>query len=63
MNQLILATHNDHKAREFQDILPQYSVKPLQILDMMKRSKKQQQILKGTHYSKPKPFLSVMDMW
>ena len=29
MNQLILATHNNHKAREFQDILPQYSVKTL----------------------------------
>ena len=29
MNQLILATHNDHKAKEFQDILPQYSVKTL----------------------------------
>ena len=29
MNKLILATHNNHKAREFQDILPQYSVKTL----------------------------------
>jgi XTP/dITP diphosphohydrolase len=29
MNQLILATHNNHKAREFQKILPQYSVKTL----------------------------------
>ena len=29
MNQLILATHNNHKAREFQNILPQYSVKTL----------------------------------
>ena len=29
MNQLILATHNNHKAKEFQDILPQYSVKTL----------------------------------
>ena len=29
MNQLILATHNNHKAREFQDILPQYSVRTL----------------------------------
>jgi XTP/dITP diphosphohydrolase len=29
MNQLILATHNDHKAQEFQDILPQYSVQTL----------------------------------
>ena len=29
MNQLILATHNNHKAREFQDILTQYSVKTL----------------------------------
>ena len=29
MNQLILATHNNHKSREFQDILPQYSVKTL----------------------------------
>ena len=29
MNQLILATHNDHKAQEFRDILPQYSVKTL----------------------------------
>ena len=26
MTQLILATHNDHKAKEFRDILPQYSV-------------------------------------
>lgn len=29
MNQLILATHNDHKAEEFRKILPQYSVKTL----------------------------------
>ena len=29
MNQLILATHNDHKAQEFRDILPQYSVNTL----------------------------------
>ena len=29
MNQLILATHNDHKAKEFRDILPQYSVQTL----------------------------------
>ena len=29
MNQLILATHNDHKAQEFRDILPQYSVQTL----------------------------------
>ena len=29
MTQLILATHNDHKAKEFRDILPQYSVQTL----------------------------------
>ena len=29
MNQLILATHNDHKAQEFRDILPQYYVQTL----------------------------------
>ena len=29
MTQLILATHNDHKAQEFRDILPQYSVQTL----------------------------------
>ena len=29
MNQLILATHNDHKAQEFRDILPQYFVQTL----------------------------------
>ena len=29
MNQLILATHNDHKAQEFRNILPQYSVQTL----------------------------------
>ena len=50
MNQLILATHNDHKAKEFRDILPQYSVKPLQILGMMKRLKKQQQSLEGNSF-------------
>ena len=29
MTQLILATHNDHKAKEFRDILPLYSVQTL----------------------------------
>ena len=29
MTQLILATHNDHKAKEFRDILAQYSVQTL----------------------------------
>jgi XTP/dITP diphosphohydrolase len=29
MTQLILATHSDHKAKEFRDILPQYSVQTL----------------------------------
>ena len=29
MTQLILATHNDHKAKEFREILPQYSVQTL----------------------------------
>ena len=29
MNQLILATHNDHKVQEFRNILPQYSVQTL----------------------------------
>ena len=29
MNQLILATHNDHKAQEFRDILPQYYLQTL----------------------------------
>ncbi len=29
MTQLILATHNDHKAKEFRDILPQYYVQTL----------------------------------
>jgi len=29
MTQLILATHNDHKAKEFRDILPKYSVQTL----------------------------------
>lgn len=29
MTQLILATHNDHKAKEYRDILPQYSVQTL----------------------------------
>jgi len=29
MTQLILATHNDHKAKEFRDILPQYSLQTL----------------------------------
>ena len=29
MNQLILATHNYHKAQEFRNILPQYSVQTL----------------------------------
>ena len=29
MTKLILATHNDHKAQEFRDILPQYSVQTL----------------------------------
>lgn len=29
ITQLILATHNDHKAKEFRDILPQYSVQTL----------------------------------
>ncbi len=29
MTKLILATHNDHKAKEFRDILPQYSVQTL----------------------------------
>ena len=29
MTQLILATHNDHKAQEFRDILPQFSVQTL----------------------------------
>ena len=29
MSQLILATHNDHKAKEFRDILPEYSIQTL----------------------------------
>ena len=29
MTKLILATHSDHKAKEFRDILPQYSVQTL----------------------------------
>ena len=33
MNQLILATHNEHKAQEFRDILPQYSVQTLADLE------------------------------
>ena len=33
MNHLILATHNDHKAQEFRNILPQYSVQTLADLE------------------------------
>ena len=33
MNQLILATHNEHKAQEFRDILTQYSVQTLADLE------------------------------
>ena len=33
MKQLILATHNEHKAQEFRDILPQYSVQTLADLE------------------------------
>ena len=63
MTQLILATHNDHKAKEFRDILPQYSVQTLADLGHDEEIEETATALKATHLSKPKPFLNVMDMW
>ena len=64
MNQLILATHNDHKAQEFRDILPQYSVQTLADLGHDEEIEETATDLEGNSLLlKPKPFLSAMDMW
>ena len=63
MNQLILATHNDHKAQEFRDILPQYSVQTLADLGHDKEIEETATDLEGNSFLKPKPFLNAMGMW
>ena len=52
MTQLILATHNDHKAKEFRDILPQYSVQTLADLGHDDEIKETATSLKGNSFIK-----------
>ena len=52
MTQLILATHNDHKAKEFRDILPQYSVQTLADLGHDDEIKETATSLEGTSFIK-----------
>ena len=54
MNQLILATHNDHKAQEFRDILPQYSVQTLADLGHYNNIKETAKDLEGNSFLKAK---------
>ena len=52
MTQLILATHNDHKAQEFRDILPQYSVQTLADLGYYDEIKETATSLEGNSFIK-----------
>ena len=52
MTQLILATHNDHKAKEFRDILPQYSVQTLADLGHDDEIKETETSLEGNSFIK-----------
>ena len=52
MTQLILATHNDHKAKEFRDILPQYSVQTLADLGYDDEIKETTTSLEGNSFIK-----------
>ena len=52
MTQLILATHNDHKAKEFRDILPQYSVQTLADLGHDDEIKETATTLEGNSFIK-----------
>ena len=52
MTQLILATHNDHKAKEFRDILPQYSVQTLADLGHNDEIKETATSLEGNSFIK-----------
>ena len=52
MTQLILATHNDHKAKEFRDILPQYSVQTLADLGHDNEIKETATSLEGNSFIK-----------
>ena len=52
MTQLILATHNDHKAKEFRDILPQYSVQTLSDLGHDDEIKETATSLEGNSFIK-----------
>ena len=54
MNQLILATHNEHKAQEFRDILPQYSVQTLADLGHYNNIKETATDLEGNSFLKAK---------
>ena len=54
MTQLILATHNDHKAKEFRDILPQYSVQTLADLGHDDEIKETATSLEGNSFIKAK---------
>ena len=50
MNKLILATHNEHKAEEFKQILPQFSVQTLQTSTIIRRLLKQHQTWKEIRF-------------
>lgn len=52
MTQLILATHSDHKAKEFRDILPQYSVQTLADLGHVDEIKETATSLEGNSFIK-----------
>ena len=52
MNQLILATHNNHKAQEFRDILPQYFVQTIADLGHDKEIEETATDLEGNSFLK-----------
>ena len=52
MNKLILATHNDHKAQEFRDILPQYFMQTLADLGHYEEIEETAKDLEGNSFLK-----------
>ena len=59
MKQLILATHNDHKAQEFRDILQQYSLQTLKELGYGKEVKETGKNLEENSFHKAKTVFKV----
>ena len=59
MKQLILATHNDHKAQEFRDILQQYSLQTLKELGYGEEVKETGKNLEENSFHKAKTVFKV----